>query len=506
MTRSPLVGLVATLLTLTALPTAAHAAGPPTRDVISIGNNWDGTVHIVDAHSLETLLHLNVVPDLRQRRMEMLATNALYLPLRELAGEGHDQLVDDSFVSRDGRRLFVSRPSLTDVVAVDLATRRIVWRVKVDGNRSDHMALSPDGTRLLVSATTANVVEVIDAATGNVVTRFPSGDSPHESNFSKDGSRVFHTSIGRVVVPTSDGFTELAKGKKLFELVDTKTWKVLGSFDLNDKLAAFGRPDIDGTIRPMAIAPDERSAYFQTSYFHGFVDYDFTTQKVTRVVDLPARSSTYVQNSAHHGLALNPSGTKLCVAGTIDNYIAIVHTGDLSYKLIDTGDRPYWATNSADGRYCYVSVAGADYVSVISYADEREVARIPVGYHPQRIRVGRILASIVGASTSKGALRVRPIRRALKTSARQVAITVTSDRPLSAVNARMTRAGQTYARVSSNRLDGTATLVLRRTRAPRSGRYVITVTGIDVDGAATSKTIGVWVGATRHAGRSAGVT
>ncbi len=50
----------------------------------------------------------------------------------------------------DGRFLYVSRPSFADVVAFDLRTGRIVWGVKVDGYRSDHMAISPDGTRLIV--------------------------------------------------------------------------------------------------------------------------------------------------------------------------------------------------------------------------------------------------------------------------------------------------------------------------------------------------------------------
>ena len=54
------------------------------------------------------------------------------------------------------------------------------------------------------------------------------------------------------------------------------------------------------------------------------------------------------------------------------------------------GDRPYWATNSADGRYCFVSIAGDDIVSVVSYRTEEQVARIPVGDHPQRLRMGVI--------------------------------------------------------------------------------------------------------------------
>lgn len=56
-----------------------------------------------------------------------------------------------SATSHDGRTLYVSRPSLADVVAIDLGTRQIVWRVRVEGFRSEHMGISPDGTRLLVT-------------------------------------------------------------------------------------------------------------------------------------------------------------------------------------------------------------------------------------------------------------------------------------------------------------------------------------------------------------------
>ncbi len=85
-----------------------------------------------------------------------------FLAIRELIGEGHDQFVDDMFSVNDGRLLVVSRPSLADVVAIDLTTGEIVWRFAVDGQRSDHMAISPDGRNVAVSASTGNVVHILD--------------------------------------------------------------------------------------------------------------------------------------------------------------------------------------------------------------------------------------------------------------------------------------------------------------------------------------------------------
>ena len=85
---------------------------------------------------------------------------------------------------------------------------------------------------------------------------------------------------------------------------------------------------------------------------------------------------------------MNPKGTRLCAAGTMDDYAAIVRRKTFAYKIAAHGEKPYWATNSGDGRYCFVSVSGEDKVAVISYARERQVATIPVGDHPQRMRMG----------------------------------------------------------------------------------------------------------------------
>jgi DNA-binding beta-propeller fold protein YncE len=391
---------------LVAVPAADAKRKPsPTRPVLVVSNNWAGTADFVDPTRFKRLFRLNIVPDKQQRLQEiMLAPDkqAYFLAIREQVGEGHDQFVDDSFTSPNGRYLYVSRPSFADVVAFDLKTRKIVWRVPVAGYRADHMAISRNGRTLLVSASTANVVHVIDTTKGKIVAEFPSGDSPHENNFSRDESRVFHASIGRVYTPTDDPSMEASKGEVIFEIVDAKTWKVRRTIDMNQKLEEFGRPDMSGAVRPMAIAPRERFVYFQVSFFHGFVEFDLKRNKVTRLVNLPLsqaaaklRREDYLLDSAHHGLALNPRGTKFCSAGTMSNYAAITTRRTLSTKIIRVGVRPYWSTNSGDGKYCFVSVAGDDRVAVISYKKEEQVARIKTGDHPQRMRMGRVRKAFV---------------------------------------------------------------------------------------------------------------
>ncbi|WP_241758659.1 YncE family protein [Pyxidicoccus parkwayensis] len=374
------------------------------REVLLVGNNWDGTADIIDVRTYQRLARINVVPDRSQRMLEISLDPVrltYFLFIREQVGEGHDQLVDDMFASKDGKVIFVSRPSFADVVAIDLSTGNLRWRTRVGGNRADHMAISPDGTRLAVSASTANRVEIIDTATGNIVGNFPSGDNPHENNYSRDGSKIFHASIGTVYTALDTPDLDSSKGERIFRIVDARTLQVLKTLNMRQKLAEMGMPDMSAAVRPMALSPDERFLYFQVSFFHGFVEYDLEQDRVTRIAHLPVppetqalRRDQYVLDSAHHGLAMSGDGTKLCVAGTMSNYAAIVSRETFRYSIRPLGARTYWATTSADGNYCYVSVAGDDTVSVISYATEAEVARIPVGDHPQRARTARLATSL----------------------------------------------------------------------------------------------------------------
>ncbi|MGH2804688.1 MAG: serine/threonine protein kinase, partial [Thermoleophilaceae bacterium] len=165
--------MAAALALLGAAPAALAQEGPParpdTRQVMFVGNNWDGTADIVDAHTFEHLARIDTIPDREERMREIMTSPdklAFFLAIRQFVGEGNDQFTDDMFTSHDGRFVYVSRPSFADVVGIDLRTGAIVWRFPMEGYRSDHMAISPDGTRLLVSDSTANKVHELDARTG----------------------------------------------------------------------------------------------------------------------------------------------------------------------------------------------------------------------------------------------------------------------------------------------------------------------------------------------------
>ncbi len=395
---------LAALAALAAYPVAATARRPPTRGVLVVSNNWAGTAHIIDLRTLRKLKRVNVIPDKDRRIAEISAnpTRRFYFDnVRALVGEGHNQYVDDGFPSKDGRLVYFSRPSFADVVAISVRSGRIVWRVPVDGYRADHMALSPSGRRLLVSASTARAVDVIDTRRGRIVGRIPSGDSPHEINFSRNGRRIFHGSIGLVYTDMDDPSQDATKGERVFEIIDARTLKVLRRIEMGRELAAWGL-GASGAVRPMAISPDERYVYFQLSFLHGFVEYDLRARRPRRISLLPISPEArrlprtrYLLDSAMHGLALNPRGTRFCVAATMSGYAAIVsrRTRRPIRRIIPVGRVPYWSTSSPHGRWCFVSVARNDRVAVISYRRARLARFIRVGFHPQRMRTGRLRVS-----------------------------------------------------------------------------------------------------------------
>lgn len=412
-TRSPPVAaLVASLLAavcLTAVAPAAPAAetgravgpaaGPDVRRVVFVGNNWEGTADLLDPRTFERVARIDVIPDYDARMREIAANPyrlTYFLAIRELIGEGNDQFVDDMYSSNDGRLVVISRPSFGDVVAISLRTKKIVWRFAVDGVRSDHMAVSPDGRRVVVSASTGNVVHVLRVADGQQVGKFASGGSPHESVFIDGGRRILHASIGMVYSPLDDPAVDASKDDRVLQVVDARTFKILRRYDLRKALDARGLDQVSTAVRPLTLSPDEKQVYLQLSFFHGYVRLDRATGRITKVVRLPnlvkdTPREAYLLDSAHHGIAMNPRGTKICVAGTMSDYATVVDARtDRRSRLIKRGLKPYWVTPSADGRYCYISWAGSDLVSRISYATERIVTTTKVGDHPQRVRNGLI--------------------------------------------------------------------------------------------------------------------
>ncbi|HET9420521.1 MAG TPA: serine/threonine protein kinase [Nocardioides sp.] len=410
MVKRALYGVLAVVLCVSlgiiASPAGAEepgTPGPAERRVVFVGNNWGGTADVLAPGTFERLARINVIPDYSARMAEI-ATNpyrlAYYLAIKALIGEGNDQFVDDMYSSNDGRLVVISRPSFADVVAISLRTGKIVWRFPVKGVRSDHMAVSPNGRHVVVSASTGNVVHVLRVEDGKQVGRFRSGGSPHESTYIDGGKRILHASIGTVYSPLDEpGLPDPLEGQRVLQIVNAKTFKIERRYNVRKALDARGLKDVSIAVRPMTLSANDQKMYFQLSFFHGFIEMDRRSGKITRVKRLPnliphVPRVGYLLDSAHHGIAMNPAGTKICVAGTMSDYATVVDAKTFRRsRLLMGGKKPYWVTPSSDGKHCYISWSGSDTVSKISYRSARIVQTKKVGDHPQRIRNGLIRTS-----------------------------------------------------------------------------------------------------------------
>jgi YVTN family beta-propeller protein len=354
-------------------------------DVMIVGNAVDGTVNFVDTETHMVIGTVDVAKD-QWWRMLTDPINTFLLGFNVLR-EGSQRILDDSVVTLDGTTLIASRGWMGDVVAFDLTKTNtpMIWRYEMDGPRSDHMDISLDGSEISVSDTLKDKVVVLNSFTGKKISSFPTGAYAHGNDYSHSGKYIYNGSIGSILHPYS---MNDAKGDKLLTIADAETHKVIKTYQF------------EWGLRPSVYTPDDKTMYAQFSYHRGFSTIDLETGEITATYDLPASDhglenfsqyKDYPNNSAHHGMALSQDGKKLCLAGTIDNYIAVVDLESATTDNIIYGpETPYWASTGPNGNYCYVSNSYGDSLSVIDFATATEVARINVGSFPQRSRAVKV--------------------------------------------------------------------------------------------------------------------
>ena len=309
-------------------------------------------------------------------------------------GPGAPNYAQDTDVSPDGRTLYVSRGYIGDVAAFDIASGRLLWARPLNTGRADHMTLTRDGRSLFVSALMDNRVYRIKTATGEITGHFLTGVYPHDNKVSRDGRRVYNSSIGPLgSLPRRAGappLTETPANPFQLTIVDADTLQI------RDRIR------FDKGIRPWEFTHDEKGLYAQLSNEHAVVAYSLGARKVVRRLDLPVKPGVTVADwdfeAPHHGLALTPDGTTLCLAGRASDYAALVRAPSL--KLIATipvGDAPGWSEVADNGRLCLVANTRSDDLSIISIPKRAEIVRLPIGDGPKHITVARIPASVIAA-------------------------------------------------------------------------------------------------------------
>jgi hypothetical protein len=156
----------------------------------------------------------------------------------------------------------------------------------------------------------------------------------------------------------------------------------------------------DRGIRPYVLTSDDRRMYAQLSELHGLVEYDLVAGRETRRLELPVDEGVteddYSFEAPHHGLDMTRDGSTLCAAGRASDYVALVSTRTLKpTAVVDVGDAPSWALSGPGDRHCFAANTGDGTLSVVSYAEGREVARVKVGQGPKHLELGSVPQSVL---------------------------------------------------------------------------------------------------------------
>lgn len=360
----------------------------PTREIAFIANVVDGSVSLLDLESREIVKTLDIIPDGKDVGA---ARNPSQAVIQDFLEErGGLNFAQDTDLSRDGTVLFVSRGFLGDVAAFDIATGAVLWRAPVAGFRADHMTISPDGERLYVSALIfgRNKVQVFATDSGLYLGSFRAGQWPHDVHTNEAGSRVYVASLGNML------------DEREVRGADEDAYRV--TLADADSLDVIRHWDFEAGVRPFAINREESRLYAQLSNTHSVIAHDLENDALLGRLDLPVNSglteADWDFEAPHHGLAMSPDETRLCLAGRASDYAAIVSTEPLATLFITpVGDAPSWATLDESGEICILPNTRSDDVSLVSMIDGTELARIKAGRAPKHVTVGRVPESALAS-------------------------------------------------------------------------------------------------------------
>jgi YVTN family beta-propeller protein len=317
---------------------------------VYVGNTDSGTLSVISVPGLEVVgtVDLGVYPD-------------------DVTAARDGSVVYANRVQSSGNPLSKHAGESGEIIAVDTAGNRVLWRTGLSG-WPQHLALSSDGGRLYVALFDRLGIDVVDTARHQVVGRLPAALGSHGMKLSPDGQRLY---VGSMFMD-------------LLLVIDLKTGKPVKRIPFQD------------AVRPFAFTRNEKLMYVQLSRLHGFEVVDLDKQRVVRRVPLPelpagTKLPEFFPNTYNHGLALSPDESLLFAAGSVANYVCVYSQPALELlKTIPVGRDPNWIVFSKDGSRAFVSNRGSDTVSAIDVKELREIKQIPVGKYPQRMTVADV--------------------------------------------------------------------------------------------------------------------
>jgi DNA-binding beta-propeller fold protein YncE len=259
-------------------------------------------------------------------------------PASPLRGAGVE-LVRGIAVHPGTRRLYLT--TIERILAIDLATDRLVWQKSYDGHCCDRPAVSPDGATIYIPAFGRPRWYVVNAANGEPITGIEVAGWPRQTIFSPDGRYAYLSAWESNVIAVAD-----ARAHKVI--------REIGPFT--------------DFVCPFALNRRSTLAFVNVDRLVGFEVADLQTGLVLdRVIVEGSETREWSRyECASHGIALTPDDRKLWIADGVDNRLHVFDASvypPVSVRTIQLRSQPRWITFSLDGRYAY---AGTEVIETVA--------------------------------------------------------------------------------------------------------------------------------------------
>ncbi len=261
--------------------------------------------------------------------------------------------------SPDGRTLYITVETSSELLKVDVATHEIIGRVGV-GPIPNEPTLSRDGKYAFVPQRAADKTAVVDTDVMKVVKLLPAGDAQHNAYTSANGEHVYVTSMG----------------DELISVIDPTAQEILRQIP------------VGGIPRPLALTADDSLAYLALSGLTGFVTLDLRAGAVVNRLELPVPDGTPVPHldTYTHGMLLTPDDRELWIATyATDKVYGFLMPEVKQFAEISTEGGPFWFALHPDGEPLYLTLETAGSVVAISRGTREVIRREKVGRAPTRI-------------------------------------------------------------------------------------------------------------------------
>jgi YVTN family beta-propeller protein len=334
-------------------------------------------------------------------------------------------------------RVYTADQNSNTVSVINPATNTLLGQIKLGNQRPDVLSplykgeinvhglgFSPDHKTLIAISNGSNSVTFIDTATNKVKGVAYIGRSPHEGFFTADGKEVWSVVRGENYISVIDPATYKETGR-----IETAAGPGMVLFHPNGKLAF-----VVSSFTPVVEVIDVKSHRVVkqikvVSPFSPFLQFTpdakemWMTHKDVGKVTRIDTEKLEVKGIFDTGMITNHLGFAKTAGGTFA-YITIggenavkVFTTDDTPKLVATipvGALPHGIWASDDGSRMYIGLENGDAIDVIDTADNKVIARAPVGQAPQALVYVSNAAPSDGTANLVPRVNSEPINIALK--------------------------------------------------------------------------------------------